>query len=218
MDKQSSDERLLKLIEGGSSGVKKPFTAPGAKKGGPKGLPGLSLKFSLPAIKAKLKELKINLFLVNKGLVALAVLLTLIFLYTLFSGAIISNSTSVFSPQDTSAIAKIVSADKAQGAIRKNILSEDIRRNFFLPPGSKITTYKQEEELDMTEELKVLKLVGIIWSKNPEIMIENTRDSRTMTFKKGDSLTNNIKIKDISRNSAVLEVATESGLKEFILR
>lgn len=215
MDKQTSDERLLKLIESGS-GVKHPqVITPGLRK---VPLSHTALKFKLLELKTKIKSFKISLFFLNKGLIALAILLTVIFLYTIFSGSIISKSSTFFSPVDASAIMKLISAGKAQGLIRKNISSQDIQRNFFLPFGTKSSVYSQEEGPDLTEEVKALRLVGIIWSKNPEVMIENAKDSRTYTFKKGDSFDGNFRIKDISRNAAVLEVTTDSGIKEYVLR
>jgi len=68
------------------------------------------------------------------------------------------------------------------------------------------------------KELKDFKLVGIIWSRNPEVMIENAKDSRTYTLKKGESLNEQFKIKEISRNSTILEVNLGSGTREYELR
>ena len=65
---------------------------------------------------------------------------------------------------------------------------------------------------------EALKLVGIIWSANPEVMIENSKDSRTYTLKKGESLSDQFKIKEISRSSAILVVTTPAGSKEYELR
>ena len=76
----------------------------------------------------------------------------------------------------------------------------------------------QEDNQDLTESVKVLKLVGIIWSQNPEVMIENSKDSRTYTLKKGDSLGEQFKIKEISRSSVTLLVTTPEGAKEYELR
>lgn len=216
VDKQTSDERLLKLIEGGAeSRHPGSFSASGKKTLG--GL--LPLKFNLAEIKSKLKDLKLNILLLNRGLIALAVLLTVIFLYTLINGALLSKASDIRSvPADSSAIIKLISAGQAQGLVRKNISAQDIRRNFFLPPGSKSIVSSEPEALDLAEEVKALKLVGIIWSKNPEVMVENTKDSRTYTLKKGESFSEQFKIKEISRNSATLEVTTESGTKEYELR
>lgn len=216
IDKQTSDERLLKLIEG--SGEPK---HPGAMTAGIRKLPGhpLSVKLNFLELKSKFKVLKINLLILNKGLIGLAILLTLVFLYILISGSIISKSNSIsFAPRDGSAIIKLISAGEAQGLMRKNITNQNITRDFFLPFGEKRSVPAQEEGPDITEEVKTLKLVGIIWSRNPEVMIENSKDSRTYTLKKGESLSDKFKIKEISRTSAILVVTTPAGSKEYELR
>jgi len=102
--------------------------------------------------------------------------------------------------------------------MRKNIGSEKLRRNFFLPAELKVGNITAAESVDILEELKDFKLVGIIWSQNPEVMIENAKDSRTYTLKKGESFNEQFKIKEISRNSAILEVNLGSGTREYELR
>lgn len=219
MDKQTSDERLLKLIEGGQAEPKrKPFIGPGETK-------SLADRVSVPAkinlhdLKSNIKNLKISLLSINKGLIGLAVLITLVFLYTLFTAPSVPKSNAVFlNPGDSSSIIKLISSEEAKGLIRKNITGQDIKRNFFLPSSVRNITYTQEGGQDLTEEMKDFKLVGIIWSKNPEVMIENAKDSRTYTLKKGESLGEQFKVKAISRNSATLEVTTDSGAKEYEIR
>ena len=102
--------------------------------------------------------------------------------------------------------------------MRKNISGQDISRNFFLPGGNKNSVYLQEESKDLAESVKTLKLVGIIWSQIPEVMIENSKDSRTYILKKGDSLSEQFKVKEISRSSATLLVTMPDGPKEYELR
>lgn len=215
MDKQTSDERLLKLIEGSAESKRKQFIGPGEKKIST----GKTSKFNLTDLKSKLKSLKISLFSINKGLIGLAVLLTLVFLYTIFSAPQVSKSNAAFyNPADASAIMKLISGKDDQGLMRKNIFVQDIKRNFFLPPETRSSVYTQESTQGITEEIKDLKLVGIIWSKEPEVMIENAKDSRTYTLKKGESLNDQFKVKKISRNSATLEIITQDGPKEYEIR
>jgi hypothetical protein len=216
IDKQTSDERLLKLIEGSGEPKHSAGASSAARK--PAAHP-LSVKLNFLELKSKFKALKVNLPILNKGLMGLAILLTLMFLYILISGSIISKPNSVsFTSKDTSAIIKLISAGEAQGLMRKNISNQDIKRDFFLPFSEKRSVYLQEEGPDITEEIKSLKLVGIIWSANPEVMIENSKDSRTYTLKKGESLSDKFKIKEISRTSATLAVTTPAGAKEYELR
>ncbi len=216
MDKQTSDERLLKIIE--SSG--EPRRAK-INIGAPKKLFGqvAGLKFDLATLKSIFKNLKINLAKVNLGLIGVGVLLTLIFLYTLFSAPSISKSNAAyFTPNDSKAVLKFISAGQEQGATRKSISGENLRRNFFLPASVKVAGLTTAESVDVLNELKDFKLVGVIWSKNPEVMIEYAKDARTYTLKKGEFFNKQFKIKEISRSSATLEVDLGSGTREYELR
>jgi hypothetical protein len=216
MDKQTSDERLLKIIEGTDDSHKAPASILGAKK-----TPGhrASIKFNLAALKNTFKDLKFSLAKINTGLIGLGIFLTLIFIYTLFSAPAISKSNAAyFIPADSAAIVKFISVDQAQGLMRKNINSENLIRNFFLPANLKVESVTAQDRAAVSEQFKDFKLVGIIWSENPEVMIENAKDSRTYIFKKGESFNEQFKVKEISRNSAILEVNLGSGVQEYELR
>lgn len=216
MDKQTSDERLLKIIEGSGESRRPQVNFPGAKK--PFGQ-AAGNKLNLSVLKDIFKNLKFNLAKINTGLIGLGVFLTLIFIYTLLSGPVISKSNAAyFNPADSAAVVKFIAAGEAQGSMRKNIGKESLKRDFFLPVDLKVESAPAEEGPNALEELKDFKLVGIIWSKNPEVMIEDAKDSRTYTLKKGESFNEQFKIKDISRNSATLTVVTPEGLKEYVLR
>jgi hypothetical protein len=216
MDKQTSDERLLKIIEGSNESRKAQVNFPGTKKQFGQ---AASFKFNSAGLKNIFKNLKFNLAKINTGLIGLGVLLTLIFIYTLFSAPAISKSNAAFFvPADSAAVVKFISAGEAQGSTRKSIGGESLRRNFFLPANLKVDNVTTEESADVLSALKDFKLVGIIWSQNPEVMIENSKDSRTYTLKKGESFNEQFKIKEISRNSATLEVNLDSGTREYELR
>ena len=216
MDKQTSDERLLKLIENAGEPKRKQPTAAGINKSLPN---SVLARFNPLGLKTKLKNLRIDLAYLNKGLIALSILATLIFLYTLFSAPVIPKSDSAFfTPQGSSAILKLISSEEAQGSMRKNFSIQNIKRDFFLPCGIKSSCNAQEAKQDLSEKFKDLKLVGVIWSQDPEVIIESTKDSRTYSLKKGDTLNGQFKVKEISRSSAILEVVTEEGPKQFEIR
>lgn len=216
MDKQTSDERLLKIIEGSNESRRAGVNIPGVKK--PLGHP-VGFKFNLAGLKNIFKDLKFNLAKINTVLIGLGIFLTLIFIYTLFSTPAISKSNAAyFTPADSAAIVKFISVGEAQGLMRKNIGGESLRRDFFLPANLKVGSITAGENADVLEALKDFKLVGIIWSQNPEVMIENAKDSRTYTLKKGESFNEQFKIKEILRNSAILEVNLDSGTREYELR
>lgn len=217
MDKQTSDERLLKLIEGSGAAQKgKQVIAQGLKRA-----PNIlaSGKFNFLWLESKIKDLKVSLLYLNKGLIGLAVLLTLIFIYTIFTAPVAPKSNAdLFSQAGASTMIKSISTGQAQGLMRKNISIQNIKRDFFVPFSYKTSGALQEAGTELAQELKALKLVGIIWSGNPEVMIEDTKDSRTYTLKKGESIDSQFKIKEITRNSAILEVDMESGTQEYELR
>jgi len=219
MDKQTSDERLLKIIEGSNESRGAQVNIGGAKGDSHKKRDSHLYKFNFAVLKNIFKDLKLNLAKINTGLIGLGVFLTLIFIYTLFSGPVISKSNAAyFTPADSAAVIKFISAGQAQGLMRKNIGTESLRRNFFIPANLKAGGITAQETADVLEELKDFKLVGIIWSRDPEVMIENAKDSRTYTLKKGESFNEQFKIKEISRNSAILEVNLGSGTQEYELR
>lgn len=175
----------------------------------------VAVKLNLVTLKNFFKELKLNLVKINTALIGLGVLLTLIFIIALFSGPAVSKSNAAyFVATDSSSVAKFIAAGERQGLMRKSFSSEDLKRNFFLPLSAK-GGFSGGASL---EELKEYKLVGIIWSAAPEVMIENSSDGRTYIFKKGESFNDQFKVKEISRNSAILEISTGSGTRDYELR
>ncbi|MFH1190648.1 MAG: hypothetical protein V1670_00405 [Candidatus Omnitrophota bacterium] len=220
MDKETSDEKLLKIIEGTSELRRVGVNILGAKK--PLGRAAghlMRMKFNLAGLKNIFKDLKFNLVKINTALIGLGIFLTLIFIYVLFSAPTISKSNAAyFIPVDSAAVVKFISIGEAQGLARKNIAGDSLRRDFFLPANQKVDGVTAGEDANVLDELKDFKLVGIIWSQNPEVMIENAKDSRTYIFKKGESYNEQFKIKEISRNSAILEINLGSGTQEYELR
>jgi len=221
IDKQTSDERLLKLIEAAPADPKQRQMASAPKFG----LHNLKpINFSPAAVNSYIKNIKINLFFVNKTVIGIACLLITLFFYVLATGPAISRSNAVyFTASDAESIAKLVSAKETQNLGRLPISAQDLKRNIFTVFGSKSAEPAQgeksvEQNTVLTQMFKDFKLVGIIWSQAPEVMIENAKDSRTYTLKKGELLSDQIKIKEISRNSATLEMSSDSGAQEYELR
>jgi len=221
MDKQTSDERLLKLIEGSTDPAKHRQTVISAPS---KGMPGLKpIKFDMAQAKTFIKNIKIGLFTINKALIGISALLIVLFFYVLASGPAVSNSNAAyFVDSDAASIAKLVSAKATQNLSRKIFPIQELKRNIFLVFGSKAAATEQgpaqAQNPLLAETVKDLKLVGIIWSNSPEVMIENSKDARTYTLKKGDSLNEQCKVKEISRNSATLQMNTDSGVQEYEIR
>ena len=217
MDKVTSDERLLKLIEGASSEPKrKQGIGVSPRKSFFELMQGGKFNLNLKSF----KEFKFNLAGLNKGLIALAVIVTLILIYSLLSGPVVSASNAAyFTPADASAVAKVLSLKEGESLAQKSMLNQEMKRNIFLAPGVKPSVYSESATANLAEVTKDLKLVGIIWSATPEIMIEYGKDSRTYVLKKGDSFIGDMfKVKEISRSSATLEISTEGKITEYELR
>ena len=218
MEKGTSDERLLKIIEGGATEPKrKPSIGMGQKKTLTELIPSAKFNLNLKSI----KELKFNLAGFNKGLIAVSLIVTFLFLYSILSGPNVSASNAAyFTAADAAAIAKIISSRGNAGALRKNVLSQDLKRNIFLAPGAKVSASTVSGEVvNVSELIKDLKLVGIIWSAQPEVMIEDGKDARTYVLKKGEAFRNEqFRVKEVSRNSATLEVTNGDKKSEYELR
>ena len=212
MDKGSSDEKLLKLIEG----------APQHKQNISTNIKKLSADSLLAKLKSSLKfiqKLRFNFLDFNKVLIGLAGLLSLWFLIKLIGFIAFSPSAVSGISDNEVSRAKMATVGQDQSTTRKTILSQEIKRNVFLPPGFKAAVLSSDAEVNLTEEIKDLKLVGIIWSDNPEVMIELGKDSRTYSLKKGDSFDNGkFKIKEITNSSATLEVSVNNKIFEYVLR
>ncbi len=207
MNKESSDEKLLKLIE--RSGYIPPLASVGVKRRNTK------LGMPFPVIKLKFH---FNLFSLNRALFVLGALLTGVFLYNFIAGSRYSNSDFLIaSVKNLSAFSKPkITEDKATLDLQEYLNSLD-RRNAFLAAG-----FSKKENIDnalVSALVKDLKLVGIIWSSNPEAMIEDSVEKRTSLFKKGDKFSQDrFVIKNITRNSVILELNIGNQVKEYELR
>lgn len=205
MNKETSDEKLLKLIEG--AGTVKPGQKIGLKQKGKRIFP-LKLNF----------RLSLSLQNINKGLFVICGLLTLLFLYTIVSGANVIRADLIFpSSKGSLGISKLVTQE-SQFLRLQEYANEISKRNIFLASDIRANA-KKELTPDISQLIQDLKLVGIIWSSNPEVMIESTKENRTYLLKKGETFSQpQIKIKDITRSSAVLEMEVEGKIEEYELR
>jgi len=79
------------------------------------------------------------------------------------------------------------------------------RRDIFAP----VKLISAENPQDETRKalstlIKDLKLVGISWGKDPEVIIEDTKDNKTYFLKAGDTI-GKFKIDTILKDKAILE-------------
>ncbi len=207
MDKLSSDEKLLKIIEG--TDKVKSFPQFGIKAKAKKAHPQL--------LNLSLKDFTLQN--VNKGLFVIGGILTVYFLYSFMSGTVEAKRVILPPPVKNLDFVKFVAGDDG-GAVDKDVFQDVSKRNMFFLVSKKpvdSTVVKQNEAI--FEIVKSLKLVGVIWSDNPEVMVEDAKENRTYLLKKADIFgQQKFKVKEILRNSVMLEIAGVEGVNEWELR
>jgi len=153
----------------------------------------------------------------NIGLFVICGASTLSFLITIITGPASIKADLIFpSPRVGASVSKLTSKGDNGFLNIQEYLNEISKRNIFLSIEMK-NALGQELTPDFTQLVQDLKLVGVIWSSNPEVMIESTKEKRTYLLKKGDTFSK-FKIKDITRSSAILEMDIEGKPKEYELR
>lgn len=212
MNKESSDEKLLKLIEGSAEGSR------------PQKL-GIKFKSEKPARFAHRPKFKFkfNLIGLNKIFFIVAVLLTLIFFYSFIRDSKAIDADFIFSSLSAGAsgVLKPPVETKTGFLGIQEYMDVISRRNIFIPTGKETEGPEAEAEdnVKLEDLFKDFKLVGIIWSANPEVMVEDALDKKTYLLKTGEKLgKNQYKIKEITRRSVVFEVDFEGKPKEYELR
>jgi hypothetical protein len=211
MDKITSDEKLLKILES-TSHVKQPT------KFGIKPKDNFKFRFSF-AKKFDFKSI-LNLFNINKLLMAIGLILTLSFLCILAMGPKISASGLATGLKADSSATKFSAQLLGSFLGKKDYLVQISKRNIFEPAGQQGAGSEVVEAGQLIQEVsKDLKLVAVIWSSNPEVMIESVKENRTFLLKKQETFgQKHYKVKDISRGSVILEVPVQDGVKELELR
>ena len=209
-NKPTPEEQLLNLIEDGEG----PSTLSLKRK---KASPFSSV--SLGALSALLARLKIaikdwliqlkggidepNLKLWNKALAVVAIIL---FIYL----------TADFTLRrlDIKQFTQRVSATKGR-SFQENVKTEVrpflyylemVQRRDIFSPVKLISAENPQEEAKkvLSTLVKDLKLVGISWGTDPEVIIEDTKDNKTYFLKTGDTI-GKFKIETIFKDKVVLE-------------
>lgn len=211
MDKSTSDEKLLKIIEG-TKGAKRAQRV-GVK---PK-IKGKSLLSFPLAFKFKLK---FSLALLNKSAFFICGLLTLFFIYmAVFGTGIIHKSLGLSEAEGGSYFAKLISEGEGVYLAREQYANEIVEGNVFLPARLRPRIAGPLIDNTIDDSFQDLALVGVVWSRNPEVMIESLLEQKTYILKKGDIFgQQQYKVKDITRSSAVLEIEAKGEKIEYELR
>jgi hypothetical protein len=213
MDKSTSDEKLLKLIEGTAN--IKPSQKLGLKSRS-KGLFPFAFSFPVNPLKIKFVPLA-NLPNINKGLFVVCALLTLWFLVAIVTGAQGVKADLIFPTSKGAGIAKGINQEGNNFLGLQDYLGEINKRNIFLGANIRASAEKQIAP-DVIMLVQDLRLVGIIWSKNPEAMVESVKDAKTYLVKKGDTVSQQLRIKEVTRNSVILEKEIDGQMQQVELR
>jgi hypothetical protein len=198
------EEKLLKLIE--NPAAAKPSRNPGKKirfgfqviKGWLKAIKNITIGVNSP----KIEEL-FNLRSINKTLIVVSSLFSVYLIFDFIQAR--PNLERVYSLHNLKqtkqlklGLNNIPSLNDYLGQINKRDIFH------FIP--------LKKEEPDKTKEtlasiINNLKLVGIIWSKTPEVMIEDKEENKTWILNQGDEILKvkgKIKIKQILKDRAII--------------
>lgn len=211
-DKSTPEEKLLRLIEN-------PAQAKGVKQSAGKSLVKKN-KFNFFAlfspvklitgikqlfkVKDKLKPYIFNFKFINRCFTGLAVLIALYLVFDFIKGRptlnkIYDSTAAVF---DTG-ISRLKAGLGIKAAEISDYLAQIERRDIF-----HLMPLKKEEKPPETKQifsalLADLKLVGIIWSAKPQVMIEDKKENKTLLLNQGDFI-GKIKLKQILRDKVIV--------------
>lgn len=183
---KSPEEKLLKIIEGGDAAAERLSEKKKSKLNlGAFRFSGFDIK------KIKMKNL-------NLGLLALAFILTIVFIVIFVNKKdTFAQRVDVLVAENKKASAVFFENQEEKPDLAKYMLA--IKRN---NPFDLIPVVRN----DKAEELKVkFKLAGIIWSNNPQAIVEETISKKTYTVYKGGSLVGGYKVVEISSGGVVIK-------------
>lgn len=195
-DKMMPEERLLKIIENpmsaksaGSVALNKPVD------GAPRNILALAKRFNIGVDFFK----RLGLRRINIIVAAVAVIVTLVWLIDFFTmnRALKVRESKIKPAADDSA--KEVDSSKAAKMPTHEMIAAAKKRNIF----TSSPTVPEAVMLQDSQAIADLKLVGIIWSDNPQAMIEDTKGQKTYLLSTGDKI-GKFKVKQILRDKAII--------------
>lgn len=89
-------------------------------------------------------------------------------------------------------------------ARERDIFSMDIRK-----PDSDYASLLRGPSQKLVEMTENFRLVGISWSSDPDVMIEDVKNPRTLFLKKGQLIDNQIKVEAIFKDKVILSYGGE---------
>ena len=209
-DKQLTPEKqLLNLIE--KPAVRGSLHAAAIK------YHGLSL-FSFAALKGRLAFLKnriskagapqLDIRVINGFLKLSVVILSLYFMINLFFFLFHLKQGLKINPEKPGreGFAQVVSPLKAASYYLEQVRERDI---FRMGQRKASVQGSKGPSQALLEATQYLRLVGISWSADPDVMIEDTKNQRTLFLKKGRTIDNDVKVEAIFKDKVVLSFRGE---------
>ena len=211
-EKITPEEKLLKLIENPGKGtgdlkIRRPFNKRAI----------LNL-FSFKQLKAnfrslgrsgeKLKPFLLNLKFVNRFLAGVAVVMILFLVFDFIAGRPTLSNVYIYA-KETQTASQAFKISPLQNAVNLSDYQSliDTRDVFHFEPLKKAEATPEAMEIIKAEAAQ-LKLVGIIWSKNPQAMIEDIKESKTSLVNEGDTI-GKLTIKRILKDKVILSYENE---------
>ncbi len=194
------EEKLLKIIENPTEAPAGKISFKAAEKGSAVNLSALVSRFRrLHISKDTLLEYA-NIWTANKALAGVCIVLTVFWIIDFVSSGLNFNKRLEALVKEGSMVSAAGAARVFAGVDIKDVLSMSKRRNIFtlLPPKQEII---QTQALE--QAVSNYKLVGIIWSDNPQAMIEDSKAGKTNLFNENEIM-GDFKIKKVYRDKVVL--------------
>ena len=195
-DNITPEEKLLKIIE--SPDVQKRRIPVSAKI---RSLSALPLKDWLNNFHLDKDSFKrFNLKLVNKIIAIVCILITIVWFFNF-----LSTSIKLSKRFKQVAIDQTISTQEEQARQKIDVNVEEAttqakRRNMFTLLPSK---EEAQAAVNIGLTLGNLKLVGILWSDNPQAMIENTKEQKTYFVSSGDKI-GDVEVRKIFRDKVMV--------------
>jgi len=193
-DRVTPEEKLLKIIENPElSTRKRPAQDEIARKFNNLLARLKNLRLDIAAIR------RVDVRTVNKAMAGLCAIITLFLIgYLLHDKLYFAKRFKNITAEPAASVAGREAAMNIDVKL-DDVLAQAKKRNIFtlLPPKEK--TF---ERADINGPVE-LKLVGVLWSDNPQAMIENTKEQKTYFVSAGDKI-GVVIVKSILRNKVIL--------------
>ncbi|MFA6078783.1 MAG: hypothetical protein WC779_03445 [Candidatus Omnitrophota bacterium] len=206
-DNITPEEKLLKIIE--NPDVEKRRVHHGAGKSAAPALASMgSILKSLHIDKDVLKY--IDLKMANKIVAVLCVFFTIFWIIDFINGDKEFKKRLDKVKKEASVAAAPIELIPIPDVKMAELLAQVKKRNIFtlLPPKAEVVKSQEMQQLAVD-----LKLVGIIWSDNPQAMVEDSKGAKTYLVSTGDTVAG-MKIKTIFKDKVIVT----NGDQEWQLR